>query len=68
MKPRIDFGTEERKRHFLPRVAKGALAALAITEPDAGSDATHMRMRFTPEGDSIVSGGKTFISSGESPT
>jgi len=37
-KPLIDFGAEEQKRRFLPRIANGALAALAITEPDAGSD------------------------------
>jgi alkylation response protein AidB-like acyl-CoA dehydrogenase len=66
MKPLIDFGNEEQKLRFLPRVAEGALAALAITEPDAGSDATHMTTRFTPKGDSIVvSGGKTFITSGD---
>jgi len=66
MKPLIDFGSEEQKRRFLPRVAEGALAALAITEPDAGSDATHMTTRFTPKGDNIVvSGGKTFITSGD---
>ena len=40
MKPLIDFGTEEQKQRLLPRVAEGALGALAITEPDAGSDAT----------------------------
>jgi len=66
MKPLIDFGTEEQKRRFLPRVAEGALAALAITESGAGSDATRMTTRFTPEGDNIVvSGGKTFITSGD---
>ena len=66
MKPLIDFGTEEQKRRLLPRVAEGALAALAITEPDAGSDATHMTTRFTPDGDNVVvSGGKTFITSGD---
>jgi alkylation response protein AidB-like acyl-CoA dehydrogenase len=66
MKPLIDFGSEEQKRRLLPRVAEGALASLAITEPDAGSDATHMTTRFTPAGDEvIVSGGKTFITSGD---
>jgi acyl-CoA dehydrogenase len=66
MKPLIDFGSEEQKRRFLPRVAEGALAALAITEPDAGSDATHMTTRFPPKGDNIVvSGGKIFITSGD---
>jgi acyl-CoA dehydrogenase len=65
-KPLIDFGGEEQKRRLLPRVAAGALCALAITEPDAGSDATHMRTRFIPKGDDIVvSGGKTFITSGD---
>jgi acyl-CoA dehydrogenase len=66
MKPLIDFGSEEQKLRFLPRVAEGAVAALAITEPGAGSDATHMTTRFAPKGDSIVvSGGKTFITSGD---
>jgi alkylation response protein AidB-like acyl-CoA dehydrogenase len=65
-KPLIDFGTEEQKRRLLPRVAEGALCALAITEPDAGSDATHMTTRFTPDGDDvIVDGGKIFITSGD---
>src|SRR5436190_7499614 len=66
IKPLIDFGSEEQKRRLLPRVAEGALAALAITEPAAGSDATRMTTRFTPDGDDIVvSGGKTFISNGD---
>ncbi len=66
MKPLIDFGGEEQKQRLLPRVADGALAALAITEPDAGSDATQMTTRFTPDGDDIVvSGGKTFITNGD---
>ncbi len=65
-KPLIDFGTEEQKKRLLPRVAEGAIAALCITEPAAGSDATHMTTRFTPDGDQIVvSGGKTFISNGD---
>jgi acyl-CoA dehydrogenase len=66
MKPLIDFGNEEQKQRLLPRIADGALASLAITEPDAGSDATHMTTRFTPDGDGIVvSGGKTFITNGD---
>lgn len=65
MKPVIDFGTEEQKQRILPKVAEGALASLCITEPNAGSDATGMTTKFTPEGDEIViSGGKTFISNG----
>ena len=34
MKPLIDFGTEEQKQRLLPRIARGGLAALCITEPD----------------------------------
>jgi alkylation response protein AidB-like acyl-CoA dehydrogenase len=67
IKPLIDFGTEDQKRRLLPRVAEGAIGALAITEPEAGSDATGMTTRFTPEGNDtvLVSGGKTFISNGD---
>ncbi len=66
IKPVIDFGSEEQKSRLLPRIAEGGLAALAITEPNAGSDATGMRTRFTPEGDEIViNGGKTFITNGD---
>ncbi|MEL0089900.1 MAG: acyl-CoA dehydrogenase family protein [Rhodospirillales bacterium] len=66
IKPIIDFGTAEQKQRFLPKIAAGGLAALCITEPDAGSDATGMRTRFIPEGDRIrIEGGKRFISNGD---
>ena len=66
MKPLIDFGSEEQKHRLLPRIADGGLASLAITEPNAGSDATGMRTRFTEDGDHIVvNGGKTFITNGD---
>ncbi|MDP2409767.1 MAG: acyl-CoA dehydrogenase family protein [Pseudolabrys sp.] len=66
MKPLIDTGTEEQKARLLPRIAEGGLGALAITEPNAGSDATGMTTSFTPDGDDIiVQGGKTFISNGD---
>ena len=66
MKPLIDFGSEAQKRRLLPRIAQGGLGSLAITEPEAGSDATGMRTRFTPDGEDIViDGGKIFISSGD---
>ncbi len=65
MKPLIDFGTEDQKRRLLPKIAAGGLGALCITEPDAGSDATGMRTRFSPDGDQIrIDGGKTFITNG----
>lgn len=66
MKPLIDFGTDEQKARLLPVIAAGGLGALAITETTAGSDATGMRTRFTPDGDDIVvDGGKIFITNGD---
>ncbi len=66
MKPLIDVGTAEQKARLLPRIAEGGLASLAITETSAGSDATGMKTRFTPDGeDIIVSGAKIFITNGD---
>ena len=65
MKPLIDVGTEEQKQRLLPLIAEGGLGALAITEPEAGSDATGMKTSFTPDGeDIIVNGTKIFITNG----
>lgn len=65
MKPLIDFGTDEQRTRLLPRIAEGGLGALAITEPNAGSDATGMRTLFTEDGDDvIINGSKVFISNG----
>jgi len=66
MKPLIDRGTEEQKKRLLPRIVEGGLGALAITEANAGSDATGMKTRFRPEGDEIViDGTKIFITNGD---
>jgi len=66
MKPLIDFGTKEQCARLLPVIAEGGLASLAITENNAGSDATGMTTRFTPDGDDIIiDGAKTFITSGD---
>ncbi len=66
MKPLIDFGTEAQKSRLLPAISAGGLASLAITETSAGSDATGMTTRFTPDGDDIVvNGSKSFITSGD---
>ncbi|MFW6773921.1 acyl-CoA dehydrogenase family protein [Nocardioides sp. CPCC 205120] len=60
------FGTEEQKRHVLPRVATGEITmAIGISEPDAGSAATDMKTRGRREGDEIViTGNKRWISNG----
>ncbi|MEM1198415.1 MAG: acyl-CoA dehydrogenase family protein [Pseudomonadota bacterium] len=66
MKPLIDFGSEEQKERLLPAIAEGGMGSLAITEPSAGSDATGMKTKFTPDGDDIlVDGEKIFISNGD---
>jgi (2S)-methylsuccinyl-CoA dehydrogenase len=43
-------GTEEQRRHWLPRIASGELmVAIAVTEPDAGSDVAALTTRADPE-------------------
>jgi acyl-CoA dehydrogenase len=66
MPPVLHLGTEAQKQRFLVPVLKGAkIAALGITEPDAGSDVANIRTRALRDGDHyIVNGAKTFITSG----
>jgi len=58
------FGTDALKRRYLPPVADGrAIAAFAISEPDAGSDVSAMRTTAKPvSGGYLIDGEKTFIS------
>ncbi|MFF4382132.1 acyl-CoA dehydrogenase family protein [Kitasatospora sp. NPDC001547] len=60
------FGTEEQKRHWLPRLTSGeALACFALTEPGTGSDAANLTTRAVRDGDDwLISGAKTFITNG----
>jgi acyl-CoA dehydrogenase len=61
------FGSDEIKRRYLPRVAAGkAIAAFALSEPDAGSDAAAISTSATPAGPEYVrlDGTKTWISNG----
>ncbi|MFD8702673.1 acyl-CoA dehydrogenase family protein [Kitasatospora sp. NPDC059648] len=60
------FGTEEQKRHWLPRLTSGeALACFALTEPGTGSDAANLTTRAVRDGDDwLISGTKTFITNG----
>ena len=61
------FGTEAQKRRWLPGMCDGSLiGAIAMTEPDAGSDLKGMRCRAVRNGDSyVVTGQKTYISNGQ---
>ena len=60
------FGTEEQKlRYLVPGIKGEKIAALAITEPDAGSDVASIRTRAEgAEGGYVVNGSKTFITGG----
>ncbi|MFC5667111.1 acyl-CoA dehydrogenase family protein [Kitasatospora misakiensis] len=60
------FGTEEQKRHWLPRLTSGeALGCFALTEPGTGSDAANLTTRAVRDGDHWrLSGTKTFITNG----
>ncbi len=61
----LRHGSEEQKRRYLPKIASGEirLQAFGVTEPDAGSDTTHIRTFARKDGDFyIVNGGKIFTS------
>jgi acyl-CoA dehydrogenase len=59
-------GTHEQKARWLAKVAKGdAIAAFALSEPDAGSDVAAMQCAAHPDGDHyVLDGEKTWISNG----
>ncbi|MFE3447770.1 acyl-CoA dehydrogenase family protein [Nonomuraea sp. NPDC059194] len=48
------FGTEEQKREFLPRCARGEISAFLLTEPDVGSDPARLSTIATLVGDEYV--------------
>ena len=64
--PIILFGNQEQKKKYLPSLASGKkLAAFAITEPEAGSDASAIKTVARKEGDHyILNGTKHFITNG----
>jgi hypothetical protein len=61
------FGTPEQKQKWLPRLAKGAISAFALTEPGVGSDPAKMETRAVPSPDGkgwIVNGEKLWCTNG----
>lgn len=54
------FGTDEQKKRLLPRLAKGAISAFALTEPEVGSDPARMTTTAIPTAD-----GSAYILNGE---
>ncbi|SDO45661.1 acyl-CoA dehydrogenase family protein [Pseudomonas jinjuensis] len=61
-----NFGTEEQKLEWLPKMATGEIiSAVAMTEPNTGSDLQAVKTRAVLEGDEyVINGAKTFISNG----
>ena len=60
------MGNEEQKKRYLPKISSGEwIGGFALTEPDAGSDATGIRARAVKKGDRyILNGTKMFITNG----
>ncbi len=65
--PILRFGSEQQKEQFLTPLASGAmLGAFALTEPQAGSDASSLKTRARLDGDHyVLNGSKQFITSGQ---
>jgi len=58
-----EFGSEELKRRYLaPSIAGEVVSAIAVTEPDAGSDVAGITTRAVRDGDEwVINGSKTYI-------
>ncbi|HEY6065807.1 MAG TPA: acyl-CoA dehydrogenase family protein [Thermoanaerobaculia bacterium] len=60
------FGTKEQKKKYFPRLARGAISAFALTEPDVGSDPANLSTTAekTPDGDYVLNGEKLWCTNG----
>lgn len=65
--PIRDYGTEAQKQKYLPKLASGEwIGGFALTEPQAGSDASNLRTSAVRDGDDyVLNGAKQFITSGQ---
>jgi butyryl-CoA dehydrogenase len=63
----LNWGTEEQKMHFLPRLCSGEwIGSFGLTEPNAGSDASNQQTLARRDGDEwVLNGQKVWISNGE---
>ena len=67
VRPLVRFGTGEQRQRYLPRLASedGCLAAIAFTEPHAGSDLNALRTSARREGDVwVLNGEKCYVTNG----
>jgi acyl-CoA dehydrogenase len=63
----VNAGSPEQKKRFLPPIARGEkISAIAVTEPDAGSDVAGLRTRAVRDGNKgwVLNGAKMFITNG----
>lgn len=69
-----EFGNEEQRQKYIPRVCQGETMSMDLTEPDAGSDLQRVMLKATPTGLSsegeptgwVLNGVKRFITNGDS--
>ena len=64
-----EFGTEEQRQRYIPRVCEGETMSMDLTEPDAGSDLQRVMLKATyseEEGCWLLNGVKRFITNGDS--
>ncbi len=63
----ISYGSEEQKRHWLPRLVSGeTITAIAMTEPGVGSDLQGIRTTAKKDGNHyVINGSKTYITNGQ---
>ena len=64
-----EFGTEEQRQKYIPRVCQGETMSMDLTEPDAGSDLQRVMLKATyseEEGCWLLNGVKRFITNGDS--
>lgn len=63
-----EFGSEEQRQKYIPRVCEGASMSMDLTEPDAGSDLQRVMLKATQDKDGTwrLNGVKRFITNGDS--
>lgn len=63
----VAYGSEDQKQHWLPKLVSGeAIAAVAMSEPGAGSDLQNIKTRAIRDGNHfVINGQKVFISNGQ---
>jgi len=62
-----EFGSEDQRQRFIPRVCAGETMSMDLTEPDAGSDLQSVMLKATeqPDGTWLLNGVKRFITNGD---